>query len=617
MIASEKQFKTNEKINPKTSIKQCRSDLVVSEIKLDSGKYHVLSRYGDSVWELPFTMFPSVQPPSRRKIRFNLIPECFQEIAKAIIYRYKREGRAGFAKPSGDTIIHAFYYFVPFLNYLSKKGIRALSTVTPMLCVSYTEHQKNCRKRNGEKLATTTLCQQFIAVELIHEMSQDTKDKMSHPWPDSSATLLAGACGSHPKEGKTKIIPENILIQLFNEAVAVLEQKEILLAVRNKLTRIAESNRHLCITQIWKKQTTWLKQQGYKASLRQQTKKCDELRDACMIIVLTLSGCRAHELAYINNGCVYSTEDNEDNHYLWMRSTSTKTYAGATEWMIPKLAKQALDIAECWAQPLQQKICDNITQQMLKNPNCPNIQEQKQHQTVLFLGHCRGTDTVRTLSGRAVNDAINRFAKERDIDWHFTEHQFRRTFAVAVARSAYGDLRYLREHFKHWSLDMTTLYALNERQEEELYDEIMIAIRNEKIAVVEHWLDDDALITGGGAQDIIAFRKKNYVKTYQDRKTLANDVSELIHIRATGHGWCLADDGGCGGRGLVDKTRCVGCDHSVIDDRQTHIWQGIYAQQKELMHLNDIGESGKNRVKRDLERCEHILKELGALDNKN
>ena len=617
MIISELQIKTDEEINSTVSSEQCRNNLIISEVKLDSGEYHVLSRYGDAVWKLPFTMFPTVQPPSRRKIRFHLIPKCFQETAKSAIYRYKREGREGYAKPRGDTIIHAFYYFVPFFNYLSEIGVITLSEITPMICMNYVNHQKKHKKRNGKKLATNTLFQQLAIVELLHEMSQDSNDIMSHPWPDSSAKLLAGATGSHAKEGKTKIIPEKILTSLFNEAVGVLGQKEVLLTVRDELARIAKLHCHLCITQIWFKQTTWLKQQGYTASLRQQTKKCDELRDACMIIVLTLSGCRAHELAYMNNGSVYSSEDDKGNRYLWMRSTSTKTYTGTTEWMIPKLVKQALDVAELWVKPLQQKIQDNITQQLFNNSNCPKAQEQKSHQTALFLGHCRATDTVSTLSGSAVNDAINRFAKERNINWHFTEHQFRRTFAVAVARSAYGDLRYLREHFKHWSMDMTALYAINEKQEEKLYNEIMIAIQNEKIAVVEHWLDDDALITGGGAQGIITFRKKNHVKTYQDRRTLANNISGLVHIRATGHGWCLADEGGCDDKGLVNKTCCVDCRNNVIDNRHVHIWRGIHAQQMEVIHLDDIGESGKMRAKRDLERCESILKDLGVLDKSN
>lgn len=618
MSILEVQLKINNTVQPKLSRNSYKKDLIVSELKLDDGKSHVLSYYGDPVWELPFNWFPTTQSQSERRINFSLMPECFQETTKTIIYRYMREGRNGFAKPRGGTIKKNFYNLVPFFKYLSKKGITKLSKISTMVCMTYVNHQKNYKKINAGCLEIKTIFGQLHAVELLHEISQNSDDIMPHPWPESSAKLLAGATGSHAKEGKTKIIPENILTQLFSAAAAIIEQKETLLTTRNQLAFIAELNQHLCKTQIWVKQTTWLEKQGHMASLRQQTKKCDELRDACMIIILTLSGCRAHELAYINNGSVYNTQDNEGNKYFWMRSTSTKTYAGKTEWLIPELAKRALEIAECWAQPLQKTIQNNIAESLSKNANSPKIEEQKIHQFALFLGHCNLTNTVSTLSGKAANGAINRFAQEHGIDWHFTEHQFRRTFAVAVARSAYGDLRYLREHFKHWSLDMTTLYALNEKQEEELYDEIMVSIQNEKIAVVEHWLDDNALITGGGAQGVIEFKKKNSVKTYQDRKMLANTVSELVHIRATGHGWCLADDGGCGGRGLVDKTRCVGCNHSVIDDRHTDVWHGIHAQQKELMHLDDIGEAGKIRVKRDLERCEYVLKNLGALDrNKN
>ncbi|MDB5935350.1 MAG: hypothetical protein JWQ01_2694 [Massilia sp.] len=49
---------------------------------------------------------------------------------------------------------------------------------------------------------------------------------------------------------------------------------------------------------------------------------------------------------------------------------------------------------------------------------------------------------------------------------------YKRLTACYAARSQFGDLRYLRDHFKHWSLDMTLGYAMNESQEMELYLEI-------------------------------------------------------------------------------------------------------------------------------------------------
>lgn len=101
----------------------------------------------------------------------SFLLQCFQETTKLAIYRYKRERREGYAKPRGDTIIHAFYYFVPFFHYLSEIGVIILSAVTPMICMNYVNHQQKHKKRNGEKLATHTLFQQLAVVELLHEMS--------------------------------------------------------------------------------------------------------------------------------------------------------------------------------------------------------------------------------------------------------------------------------------------------------------------------------------------------------------------------------------------------------------------------------------------------------------
>jgi hypothetical protein len=64
-----------------------------------------------------------------------------------------------------------------------------------------------------------------------------------------------------------------------------------------------------------------------------------------------------------------------------------------------------------------------------------------------------------------INIALKAFAKKCGLEWELATHQFRRKFANYAARSQFGDLRYLKQHFKHWSLDMTLGYALNESQE--------------------------------------------------------------------------------------------------------------------------------------------------------
>jgi hypothetical protein len=95
---------------------------------------------------------------------------------------------------------------------------------------------------------------------------------------------------------------------------------------------------------------------------------------------------------------------------------------------------------------------------------------------------------------------------------------------------------------------------------------------------------------------------------------MALRIADTVFIRATGSAWCTADDGGCGGRGVIEKTRCSDCDNSVIDDKNLRRWSGIYRQQQELRNIEDLGPAAQTRIERDIKRCEQVLSDLGALE---
>jgi hypothetical protein len=98
------------------------------------------------------------------------------------------------------------------------------------------------------------------------------------------------------------------------------------------------------------------------------------------------------------------------------------------------------------------------------------------------------------------------------------------------------------------------------------------------------------------------------------RKKLAEDTAGLVNIRATGHGWCLASDAGCGGQGLYEPTRCLDCRNGVIDSSHVHVWESILAQQRELLvSAADCGPSGSRRIQRDLAHAEKVLGNLGIM----
>jgi len=135
------------------------------------------------------------------------------------------------------------------------------------------------------------------------------------------------------------------------------------------------------------------------------------------------------------------------------------------------------------------------------------------------------------------------------------------------------------------------------------------------VEVITHWLDEDVLITGGCADAIRAFRTGNeQLRTYKGRREMALRIADTVFIRATGAAWCTADDGGCGGRGAIEATRCGDCANSVIDDKNLRRWMAIYQQQLELREIQDLGPAAEVQIERDIQRCEQVLSDLGALE---
>lgn len=101
----------------------------------------------------------------------------------------------------------------------------------------------------------------------------------------------------------------------------------------------------------------------------------------------------------------------------------------------------------------------------------------------------------------------------------------------------------------------------------------------------------------------------------KSRADMAEKISSTVHLRSTGHSWCTSDNSACGGRSVIEATRCIGCNDSIIEkSRHGEYFKGLYLQQIELRQIDDIGEAGKQRVERDIERCEQVLKELDLWD---
>lgn len=91
---------------------------------------------------------------------------------------------------------------------------------------------------------------------------------------------------------------------------------------------------------------------------------------------------------------------------------------------------------------------------------------------------------------------------------------------------------------------------------------------------------------------------------------MLKSLSESTAIRSNGHAWCTADNDGCVGNTL-ERTGCGDCNHAVIGRGHSAIYQRLYDDFKGLLHCTDIGEGGRQRVERNLNRCCDVLAQLG------
>ncbi|WP_240338150.1 integrase, partial [Pseudomonas syringae] len=537
-----------------------RDKLIITAAQVE-GRWVILSRYIDDTWML--NGLPSNVPASGRKINFSIIPSVFRASMKSIFYRYMMRGLGGASRPKGASIRDVFNSVLPFLRHLDALGIDHLGAVTPLIAATYVAASKAHRiARSGKPLTSETLRSRYSSIEVVCELSQYTDDPMlQHPWPGTSAKALSNSNGVGNSE-KTPLIPDEVFCTLFERAHQLVEGGKLMLDIRDGLNAIKAGRNNLGKFGILWHKNKYLSQMGWEGGLVAFNKSLSTLRTACYIVLASTSGCRNHELANLQSGAHHRTEDDEGTIYHWMRSTSEKTGEGIHDWMIPEAGVRALRVMERWAAPSQAIIANEIIRRRRINPQDPEITEAFKHRHSLFLGgYASEGNQIRTLSNKTWGSLLMAFVNDCGLNWKLASHQFRRKFANYAAHSRFGDLRYLKEHYAHWSLDMTLRYAMDDSWGQhldlDLHFEIQAELEDIKLGVVDNWMGDASLAGGYGRSIKHWQREPENLLIFKDRASMMKSISESTAIRSNGHAWCTADNDGCVGNSL-ERSRCSG-----------------------------------------------------------
>jgi integrase len=522
---------------------------------------------------------------------------------------------------------------------MNTNSIRSFTAITLTVAARYAEYVTSLG------LATNTQLKRLSVLEMLYQFTGYYQDGVQQdPWPESSSTGMSGDTKSSGKQ--TDVIPDSIFQKLGTKSLEFIEKSsDAIVKAYDECNDVIRGHRPSAVELFNSGEGAWVNEEyEFKiqyAATRATPKKLNaiakkygfstygdigksvrRLQTAGYIVCAMFSGLRDSELGSLQIGChqVKESLDGEVADWLYGRTFKLEESSKEVRWLVPPCVGKAVAVLEQISSYHRECLLHQLNYlQSMPSTELSNrqIHELKLWANSLFLTKANSNGyTYKSLDNETTNKRLQKFMSEEKITdtdgrvWQLRSHQFRRTFAVFVAKNLIGDLRYLRHHFKHWSMDMTLHYARHDRGDESLISEIMNERDQITRIIVSDWLTDDKPLLGGRGKSITAFKKRHDVKTEEGLKSSLGAIADGLFIRATGHSWCMSNAESCGGEGLYDQIQCVSCDNAVIDQTLIPAWEGIKEQELEILELDDVGAPVKFHAAKTIAKANEVIEML-------
>lgn len=562
-------------------------EVVISAIRDDTGKEHILSRLGDREWNLsPFFPQSNVSESQKCILWPDDLPTTMVDDCKRALYGWYVRGRPGVRPPSARTIIECYVNSRSLLYSLRDLGISAFDQVRPIHVSNYVQSLK---KKN---IAPAGMISKLKLLDILWVFREDTVHRFRfYPWGKLSLQTVSGPEGAY-SSGKTPIIPRSVQNTLFQYCEQIIGTASKVFAKREA------------------------------GLITMASPELIRIRDAALYLISISSGMRNEEVIGIEIEAG-RTEERNGVFFHWIRSVEHKTGKGVVEYLVPEMALHVLKIAEAYSAPLRRRLADEIAQLEAelnadegiagnrKSHLLTRLHKARRDVNRIFLAWNRKGPRIAALTSGGTRLAFTALASRAGVQWELSPHQCRRTYARLWVESKMGrrSLIFIKWQFKHTSMGMSELYASNPSQDSLLFDEILSETFEFKHELLVSLVDGDRLLSGGGGRKIVRMR----AQAVKNRELLLRQTAQEIRIRPTGHGWCISLEEGCGGGGLYDPPQCGDCRNGIIDpDEHGEIWKGLYEQQKELVDIDDCGPVAQARSQLDLARIKRVIDELGV-----
>ena len=204
--------------------------------------------------------------------------------------------------------------------------------------------------------------------------------------------------------------------------------------------------------------------------------------------------------------------------------------------------------------------------------------------------------------------------------WHFSPHQFRKTFARFIARRDRSQLLALADHFKHASVAMTAKgYVGNNFDLEDLIDN---EGQIETALALDRFLTSDRLAGRMGERLVAenaAFRGRAGEQVRRDYIAFVLAETDL-RVHACDYGWCVfqAETSRCGGVAGPSETArcpstCLSCANFIVDERHRGYWQERRERNEAL--LERASAPTRAVLDKAIGECNRVLASIGEDNN--
>jgi integrase len=612
-------------------------------IALDGkGRQLVISRFEDVVWDFwPYLSQENLAQNSKRINWALMLPDGSRltdpqhtdllENTKAFIWSLWADPIDGRKRPTMRTLIAKFKSTIHLLRWMISQGMTRFTHLNGRT-LDYVPVAKISAKKS--LVSETTLQHRLQILDDLYLQREKLKDVLSvHPWPEQTSKQLAGSSLADNYMTGTERIPDRVAKDLAKAALEYVENKaKHLLTARDAVKATADAGqlRGLSASHI---STYYIspvaREYGFNGA-RALNDELRHLRNACYIAINQFSGIRNSEMMSLATHCISHGKSYDGSTDLtWLYGTIYKTGQRTHKWLVPAVVEKAVHIMERYSEPFRAKLLaeESTLVKDLEGPDERNkkalvrrLETIRRQKNRLFLGERpRDHRQIQVLSNAAINYQLKQFCRALNIlgddgePWPLASHQFRRTYAYFVASSELGDLHYLREHFGHWSIDMTLLYAQGATDEFEidngLLDEIM-AVKREKQETILHAYVDNDVPLANGEHWLGDWRRT--VRTAANKDELIRELSGTITLNGTGHSWCVgsAKGTGCDGICVFEADMCVDCNYGIIGPEHLPVWKEIARQQTEALAMPDMGTPAKVRTQRILEKAQKVIAKL-------